>query len=72
MVVKYKNLQELVKMAKQSNQLKMAIGDYCKEYNNKNTPSNKSITLYKPSNKSITLYKPSNKSMILYTPPIKV
>ena len=44
MVVKYKNLQELVKMAKLSNQLKMAIADSCKEYNNKNTSSNKSMT----------------------------
>ena len=62
MVVKYKNLQELVKMAKLSKQLKMAIVDSCKQYINKDTPSNKSIIFYKPSNKSI----------ILYTPPIKV
>ena len=58
MVVKYKNLQELIKMAKRSKQLKAAI-----------TYSNKSITLYKPSNKSMILYKPPNKSItdrILY------
>ena len=54
MVVKYKNLQELIKMAKRSKQLKAAITDSCKEYNNKNTPSNKSMILYKPPNKSIT------------------
>ena len=69
MVVKYKNLQELVKMAKLSNQVKAAIADSCKEYNNKNTPSNKSMTLYTPSNKSMILYKPPNKSItdrILY------
>jgi len=51
MVVKYKNLQELIKMAKRSKQLKAAITDSCKEYNNKNTPSNKSMILYKPPNK---------------------
>ena len=45
-------------MAKLSNQLKMAIADSCKEYNNKNTSSNKSIILYTPSNKSMILYKP--------------
>ena len=48
MVVKYKNLQELVKMAKLSNQLNMAIADSCKEYQNQYTPSNKSMILYKP------------------------
>ena len=58
MVIKYKNLQELIKMAKLSNQLNMAIADSCKEYNNKNTSSNKSIILYTPSNKSMILYKP--------------
>jgi len=61
MVVKYKNLQELVKMAKISNQLKAAIADSCKYHNQ-----------YTPSNKSIILYTPSNKSIILYTPLIKV
>ena len=62
MVVKYKNLQEFIKMAKRSRQVTAAILDSCKEFNNQNTPSNKSIILYTPSNKSI----------ILYTPPIKV